>query len=129
MGVIIAVGSVVYVLVARAAEAPADDQKIWQEGLLGLIGWACEVASKTRTEPTPPQGRDFTENMLRDAAIRATLRKIHDCSGRPYTSADHEDRSACGMVAQRLPGVPYATVRTIWQRRSDRPDTHKYPIC
>lgn len=116
-------------LVARAAAAPADDWTIWQEGLFPLMGWACKVASKDLKEPPLPQGRDFVEDMLRNAAIRATLRKIHDCSGRPYTSTDHEDHSACGMVAQRLPGVPYATVRTIWRRRPDRPGTHKYPIC
>ena len=116
-------------LVARAEATPADDRTIWQEGLFPLIKWACEVASKTRTEPPLPRGRDSVENMLRDAAIRATVQKIHDCSGRPYTSTDHEDLSACGMVARRLPGMPYATVRTIWRRRPDRPDTHKHPIC
>lgn len=116
-------------LVARAEAAPADDRAIWWERLCLLIRWTWEVVSKTRTEPPRSQGRNYTEDMLRDAAIRATLRKIHDCSGRPYTSIAHEDRSACGMVAQRLPGVPYATVRTIWRRRPDRSDTHKHPIC
>ena len=67
--------------------------------------------------------------LLRDAAIRATLRKIHDCSGRSYISTDHQDHSACGMVARRLRGMSYATVRSIWRRRPDRSDTHKYPIC
>ena len=112
-------------LVERAMAAPADDWNIYREVLWPLIGWACEVASKTRTEPSLPQGRDFAENLLRNAAIRATLRKIHDCSGRHYTSTDREDHSACGMVAQRLRGMPYATVRTIWRHRPDRLGTNK----
>ena len=116
-------------LVAQTASAPADDRAICWEKLCLLIGWACDVASKTRTEPTPPRGRDSAENMLRNAAIRATVQKIHDCSGRPYTSIAHEARSACGTVAQRLPGMGYANVRTIWRRRPGRSDTHKYPIC
>lgn len=118
-------------LAARAAAAPADDRAIWWEMLSLLIGWACEVAGKTRIEPPLPQGRNHTEDMLRNAAIRATVQKIHDCNGKPYTSAlsqrcGHEERSACGMVAQRLPGVPYATVLTIWRRRLNKSkDTNK----
>lgn len=51
-------------LVARAAAAPVDNRKIWEEGLCLLIRWACEVASKARTEPKLSQGRDDTEHML-----------------------------------------------------------------
>lgn len=117
-------------LVARAEAAPADDQKIWEEGLWLLIKWAWEVASKTRTEPKRSQGRDSTDLMLRNAAIRATVQKVHDCSERPYTNDYHEERSACGVVARRL-GMEYPTVRTIWRDRAyvNREDPKKSPIC
>ena len=51
-------------LVARATAAPVDNRKIWEEGLCLLIRWACEVASKARTEPKLSQGRDDAEHML-----------------------------------------------------------------
>lgn len=78
-----------------------------------LMYWAVEVATGRRPEPKQ-HGRTRYENLWRDGAIYVTVEGIVDVGLRKATSRKH-DRSACHLVAQRLP-IEYDRVSDIWGR-------------
>ena len=99
---------------AKLLTVPVVDEKKWQAGLDAIRRWAYEAVIGDRKEPAP-RGRVAGKNGTRNSVIIGTLEGIHTFCERPYMDDYKPERSACGLVADRL-GIPYATIRTIWRK-------------